>query len=769
MTARPRPLDDARGVNAASPLPARRISLPGMQPERLYFGQVHEDPVLELEALQPSSNDRLVVVTSGGCTALALLGAGAGRVDAVDLSPAQNHLVELKLAALATLPHDHAVQFLGGWKAKADWRLETYRQLRAYLSATARDYWDREGRGIASGVLNAGVSERFIGALRRLLRLAVHPRRRIERLLALQSEAERRRFYRDEWDTRRWRALFTLLLNRRSFERRYDPGFFRGVERSDFSEHLHRRFEHTVTELSVGDNYFLHVALTGRYSPDALPRYLTPAGGASAVAAASNLLLVDGSVTDHLRTLPDESVTGYALSNVCEWMDEAQIDELFRQVARTAVPGATVCFRNFVGWTEVPRRWRHEIVEDRALGETLLERDRSLVNRRFAVCRAGKRNANKLLRLRTGVRVRTAGPDDNAGLVALATACPMRGRIALCVDREPDYFALNRLRGDDWRVGVVDTPDGRIIGTVAVASRRVYLNGIVRRICYVSDLKVHPRWRDGDVADALTRWVRVACSDLAGSDAPCLLTILEGNRAMERRASGPRGTPRLTRIGTIDAWSIPLVLPRRTRSNRRLTIARAAPDDQEDMADLWERVAPGRQFAHVCGPCGRDGGMGRPPGLDLDAYLVARDIDGRIAGFLGLWDQHELKQLRVVRYDTRLGAVRQLLNLGAPFLRGTRLPPPGEALRSATSVHTCVPAARPEVLRALLLHGMPTLRRAGHAFVMLGLDCRDPLAGALRGLWAQPSRVGVYLTSATGAYEGPEPDGRPLHFEIALV
>jgi S-adenosylmethionine-diacylglycerol 3-amino-3-carboxypropyl transferase len=95
---------------------------------------------------------------------------------------------------------------------------------------------------------------------------------------------------------------------------------------------------------------------------------------------------VDGTITDYLLTQPAGSVTGFALSNVCEWLSADQIDELFAQVVRTAVDGARVCFRNFVGWTEVPPRFRDVIVEDRARGERLMARDRALVNRRLAIC-----------------------------------------------------------------------------------------------------------------------------------------------------------------------------------------------------------------------------------------------------------------------------------------------------------------------------------------------------------------------------------------------
>jgi S-adenosylmethionine-diacylglycerol 3-amino-3-carboxypropyl transferase len=102
---------------------------------------------------------------------------------------------------------------------------------------------------------------------------------------------------------------------------------------------------------------------------------------------AERVTLVDATFTDYLRTLGDQTLAGFSLSNICEWLDTDGIDALFAEVARTARRGAIVCFRNFVGWTEVPERWRRTIVEDRARGEKLFARDRALVNRRFAICR----------------------------------------------------------------------------------------------------------------------------------------------------------------------------------------------------------------------------------------------------------------------------------------------------------------------------------------------------------------------------------------------
>ncbi|HEV8448275.1 MAG TPA: DUF3419 family protein [Gemmatimonadaceae bacterium] len=380
--------------SAATPTRAaglvRRVSLRGAIDDRLYFAQVREDPLLEIEALAPTADDSLVVVGSGGCTALSLLAAGTGHVASVDLNRTQNHLAELKLAAVTSLPHDALLGMLGGAKWTRAARAANYAELRGRISPAARAYWDARPSMIERGVLDAGVTERFVRAVVVALQLFVHPGSRVERLFACGSIDGQRALFEQEWDTFRWRAFFRVLLNRVVFRRAYDSAFFAHLEQPSFAAHFRARAEHTLTRLSVRDNYFLHQMLTGEYpahEPHGVPPYLREDGSRAVSNASDALTLVDGSFTDYLRTVPDGSVSGFALSNICEWLTPAAVDELFGEVVRTARPQARLCFRNFVGWTEVPERWREFVVEDRALGERLIARDRAVVQRRIAVCR----------------------------------------------------------------------------------------------------------------------------------------------------------------------------------------------------------------------------------------------------------------------------------------------------------------------------------------------------------------------------------------------
>ena len=357
---------------------------------------------------------------------------------------------------------------------------------------------------------------------------------------------------------------------------------------------------------------------------------------------------------------------------------------------------------------------------------------------------------------------RTAQPADNAALVALAAASPMEAGLTICVRREPDFFTLNRIEGDRWDVGVVDGPAGDIVGCIGVAERFAFVHGVARRTVYIGDLKVHPAHRRRGVADDLSRYAVRVTREMGGDCVLCLVTALAGNRGAERLLNGPRGLPQLRRFATVRSHAIPLFFPGRDARPVQYTVRRARDEDLEEMACVWRVVARERQFAPV---------QDTPPaGLSLDNYWLAhRTGTGRLAGFLALWDQHSFKRTHVLRYGARLGALRRVFNLAAPFFSAPRLPEPGAPLRQLAAFQVAVPASEPGVLRALLDHAYVQARRAHYALITIGLDVRDPLARALDGLMSIPTPLHAYVTTPAGAYRGPDLGDRPLHFETALV
>jgi N-acetylglutamate synthase-like GNAT family acetyltransferase len=363
--------------------------------------------------------------------------------------------------------------------------------------------------------------------------------------------------------------------------------------------------------------------------------------------------------------------------------------------------------------------------------------------------------------------VRDARSSDNDALVSLTSACPMVGDMTMCVERAPDFFALSRLEGERCRVGVADDA-GQVVGCVMASERWSYLDGQARRSGYAGDLKVHPLHRGSGAADGLVEFVRTSCREFGGDDLPVLGTVLAGNRGMERRAQGPRGLPAFEFFATLNVYAIPF-LWRRSSVVAGLSVSPAKDDDIQEMAELWSRIAPTRQFAPVLDANALREWVDNAPGLAVHDYLIARRADGRIAGFMALWAQNAFKQLRVLGYSRRLAAARRAVNLVAPLAGVSPLPAAGATLPQLAAVHVCAPADDPSVLRALLLHAYATRRASGPLFFTIALDQRDPLTAALVGLFAQPTRVRAFATTPTGRWTGAPLNARPLYFESALV
>ena len=139
-------------------------------------------------------DETVVVVGSGGCTALSLLAAGAGRVVAVDLNRVQNLLAELKAATVGTLEPAEAV---GVPRRRAHVGGRPRGALpgdRPRAGAGGPDWWDAHPKPVwREGVLGAGVTERFIGGVIAAGEAGDPPARaRSRRLLACRTLEEQR-------------------------------------------------------------------------------------------------------------------------------------------------------------------------------------------------------------------------------------------------------------------------------------------------------------------------------------------------------------------------------------------------------------------------------------------------------------------------------------------------------------------------------------------------------------------------------------------------
>jgi len=324
-----------------------RYSVDGARPGPLRFAQVREAPSVDDAAIRPAQRRHVLAVTSGGCTALAMLGAGAHRVTAVDSNPVQNDLADLVAAALTGLDHTDMLRFIGGAPAPASERRRLYSRLRPLLTEDARRRWDSHGRTIARGAVHAGLTERAAALLAFTVRHIVTRPATVEALLSAADPVAQQRVFDQRWNTRRWRLLFRVAVNRFTCRPLYRT-FFDNVDADRFAEVFRCGVEHVLRDVPVAENWYLHDLFEGAFRPDALPPHLHASAQANIRANRDGLRLVDGSLLALLHALPDGDVDGFSLSNVGEWLAPDEFERLLHEVVRVAAPGATIVFRHFI-------------------------------------------------------------------------------------------------------------------------------------------------------------------------------------------------------------------------------------------------------------------------------------------------------------------------------------------------------------------------------------------------------------------------------------
>ena len=112
----------------------------------IFYSVQNEDYETELAVinyLYKNKPLRVLLVASSGENALSLLTReSVGKVDAVDINPAQLHLCELRRSALEALTRDEQLRMLGAVAGEPSERRALYEKMRSNLPDESRAFWD---------------------------------------------------------------------------------------------------------------------------------------------------------------------------------------------------------------------------------------------------------------------------------------------------------------------------------------------------------------------------------------------------------------------------------------------------------------------------------------------------------------------------------------------------------------------------------------------------------------------------------------------------
>jgi S-adenosylmethionine-diacylglycerol 3-amino-3-carboxypropyl transferase len=142
---------------------------------------------------------------------------------------------------------------------------------------------------------------------------------------------------------------------------------------------LRERVRKLACAFPLSENYFAWQAFGRGYGAVGapLPPYLREENYEAVKARAARISIGNRSITELLASKPAASVDRFVLLDAQDWMSDAQLNALWREITRTARPGARVIFRTaaadnlLFGRLEPAHlaRWRYHEQESRVLHE----------------------------------------------------------------------------------------------------------------------------------------------------------------------------------------------------------------------------------------------------------------------------------------------------------------------------------------------------------------------------------------------------------------
>ena len=333
---------------------------------QLVYPQIWEDPDIDMEALAITPDSRILTIASGGCNALSYLTANPEQVTAVDLNQAHVALNRLKHAVIRHAPNHHILyRFFGTAQDKAN--IVTYDQwLRPHLDDTTRAYWDQRdmlGRRrislFARGLYRHGLLGRFIGMGHRLARLmGANPRD----MLRAQTLAEQRAIFEATLAPLFDKPLLRAILNSPAslYGLGIPPQQYEALaEGRPMAQVIRERLEKLACDFPLRDNYYAWQAFGRGYEAHeaaSLPPYLQARHFETMRERIGRIEVKHISLLDELAARPVASLDRYILLDAQDWMTDADMTSLWRQITRTARPGARVIFRTAGTKTILPGR-----------------------------------------------------------------------------------------------------------------------------------------------------------------------------------------------------------------------------------------------------------------------------------------------------------------------------------------------------------------------------------------------------------------------------
>jgi S-adenosylmethionine-diacylglycerol 3-amino-3-carboxypropyl transferase len=340
------------------------------------FSSSNEDGCTELAALDMQPDDTVVCLTGSGSRVLDLLTGNPGRLIALDLNPAQNALLALKIAAYHALNNEEIWQYLG--IVEHGDRLALHARVECHLDSVHQSYWSNNLKLVKNGLWYCGRWERALTKLALLAKLLKG--KTITALFSASSLNEQKRIWQEQWEGKVWKYSLRMLAFPFLWTNVMgEPGGAFLPSRPMTEAILRERFARGAGAVLFQQSDFVSLMLRGKHLPkDALPLHVQMDYMDMVRSRLDRIEIVTGEL-DQLARLGINNVDAFSLSDFSSYCPQQVYDCIWQAVIDAAAPGARVCERVLLNIMDPSEYLARQINWDTDLSQQLSERDKAVI------------------------------------------------------------------------------------------------------------------------------------------------------------------------------------------------------------------------------------------------------------------------------------------------------------------------------------------------------------------------------------------------------
>ncbi|EXB27182.1 hypothetical protein J537_0963 [Acinetobacter baumannii 1437282] len=277
--------------------------------------------------------------------------------------------------------------------------------------------------------------------------------------------------------------------------------------------------------------------------------------------------------------------------------------------------------------------------------------------------------------------------DDQALRALIAVPMTTKG-VQISFQREPSYFkASDILYRHKLHVVIEDTEHQKNVACYSNGHRPCYVDNAIQNVRYASDLRVDPNYRGKSLVKVLGAHVK---QTLHQPDFSQMIIFNDNYAARAAIQTGKSGIPDYYDEGLIETLTlthlgnkrtIKAFLNHRTETERgEIKTCQARPEHITAMNRFIAEMSQHYNFIPAYNFAELDAGHPYFSGLQLSDFQLYFQ-DGKLVGMFGLWDQHTIKQTKILHYSSAIGLVRPIYNVLTKVTKGMPLPKLGDSVR----------------------------------------------------------------------------------------